>query len=101
MDIINGSPLSSLSNLWKYGFHGVAPLFGVEVGLLDDLESVGGEHATEEEVDEEDLSDDVDEVEELAEDEAREVHAVRPGAAQAAAVADEVARESLDLRANR
>ena len=48
-----GQTLSS--SLWKYVLHGVAPLLGVEVGLLDDLHSVGGEHPAEEEVDEEDL----------------------------------------------
>ena len=90
-----GQALSS--SLWKYVLHGVAPLFGVEVGLLDDLQSVGGEHPSEEEVDEEDLADDVDEVEDLAEDEAHEVDAVRLGAAQPAAVPDEVVGEGLDL----
>ena len=40
-----------LTSLRKYVLHGVAPLLGVEVGLLYDLRSVGGEHAAEEEVD--------------------------------------------------
>ena len=85
------------SSLWKYVLHGVAPLFGVEVGLLDDLQSVGGEHPAEEEVDEEDLADDVDEVEDLAEDEAHEVDPVRLGPAQAAAVPDKVVGKGLNL----
>ena len=88
---------SSSSSLWEYVLHGVAPLLRVEVGLLDDLQSVGGEHPPEEEVDEEDLPDDVDQVQDLAEDEAQEVDAVRLGAAQPTAVPDEVVAQGLHL----
>ena len=86
-----------LTSLRKYVLHGVAPLLGVEVGLLDDLQPVGGEHPSEEEVDEEDLADYVDQVQDLAEDEAHEVDAVRLGAAQPPAVPYEVIGEGLNL----
>ena len=78
----------TLGNLGKYLGHGVGPVLGFHFWVCQDVEAVVPELVAEEEVGEVDLSEDVGEVEDLAQKEPDGIEAV--GAAVEAPVPDDV-----------
>ena len=68
----------TLRHLGEHFGHGIGPIFALHLRVSHDIQAVGGELVAEEVVSEVDLSEDVDEVEDLAEEEADGVEAVSP-----------------------
>ena len=68
----------TLRHLGEHFGHGIGPIFALHLRVSHDIQAVGGELVAEEVVGEVDLSEDVDEVEDLAEEEADGVEAVSP-----------------------
>ena len=64
------------NNFNSYLGHGVRTIFGFQFGHADDISPVGGELSAEEEIDEINLSDDVDKVQHLADEESDGVKVV-------------------------
>jgi len=67
----------ALGDFWEHPRHGIGTVFGLHFGKAQHVRAVRAELAVEEVVHEEYLSDDVDKVEELAQEEAHGVDVLR------------------------